>query len=272
MIVSSKTAPGRGHVVLQSDHAHLASQFAQAFGNEQFEALSPSALMQFLVLHHDRGWDETDATIGRNPSTGLPYSLVQTPLDELLLSGPRSVAYNRRHHPYCGLLCAMHVWGLFNGRYGLSDKIVMNLLSGEAKQKAEAMLAGVLQSQEELSSELARDPAMAAFMLPAKLMQNYKALQLFDTLSLYFNDHAGRSDDYPASHFLNVPLSAARDTTIELQPLGDQRFRLSPFPFVGRSLEAQLRIYELPVLEIEVDYRQVFAESPWRLETLTLVA
>lgn len=272
MIVSSKASQEIGHVVLQSDHAQLASQFALAFGNDQFEAPSPAELMQFLVLHHDRGWDETDAQIGRNPKTRLPYSLVQTPLGELLTSGPRSVAFNRQHHPYCGLLCAMHVWGLFNGRYGLSDKIVVQMLEGEARARVELMLGTIRAEEAELRAQLATDPTMRPFLEEKKLMQNYKLLQLFDTLSLYFNDHAGREHDYPEASFLNVPQDAHRDRTLSLKPLGDRTFRLSPFPFKAQKLTVTHRVFEIPQLDFDADYRQVFAESPARTETLTLVA
>ena len=272
MIVSSYASPQTGHVVLQNDHAALASQLADAFGNSDFEAPEPRELMQFLVRHHDRGWDETDESIGRNPATGLPFSLVNTPLDELLLSGPRSVAYNRRHHPYCGLLAAMHVWGLFNGRYGLSDKIVVNLLQGEAKIKVDAMLETIRTSRDELLHDLTSHPILAPLVEPAKLMQNYKLLQFFDTLSLYFNENAGRLDTYPSSQFLNVPQARDRDVTVTLKSLGDRVFRLSPFPFRDKELALQHKVFEIPVLDIEVDYQKVFAEAKWTNESITLVA
>ena len=272
MIVSSYASPGTGHVVLQSDHAALASQLAEAFGNHDFEAPEPRDLMQFLALHHDRGWDETDAHIGRNPATGLPFSLVNTPLPELLLSGPRSVDFNSRHHPYCGLLASMHVWGLFNGRYGLSDKIVVNMLAGEAKIKVDAMLQTIVARRDQLTYLIAEVPAQCHLLESSKLMQNYKLLQFFDTLSLYFNENAGRTGAYPSSDFLHVPQSSSQDCVVSLQPLGDQVFRVAPFPFAGTELVLTHKVYDIPVHTVEVDYQKVFAAANWTNETITLVA
>jgi hypothetical protein len=270
VIVTEAPGKGVGHVVLQKDHTDLALQLARAFGNQSFQPLAPRALLEFLALNHDRGWDEVDERIQRNPKTGLPYSLVNTPLAELLATGPRSIDFNARHHPYCGLLACMHIWGLFNGRYGMSDKIVVDMLQGEAKLAADAMLAEVRQREAELRARLEADPEFRAYVAPDKLMQSYKLLQLFDTLSLYFNECVGR-DGEPTS-FLHVPFDASRDGPLQLTPLGRKTYRLTPFPFAGKELVVRLTSYTVPILERDVDYRKVFAETPSTTETITLVA
>ncbi|MCX6130669.1 MAG: DUF3891 family protein [Proteobacteria bacterium] len=270
MIVSGGKDSLFGQVVLQTDHADLAHQMAVAFGNSHFEDLEPRELMEFLVLHHDRGWDETDLTIKRNPQTGLPFSLVQTPMNELLLTGPRSVEFNAAHHPYCGLLCCMHIWGLFNGRYGLSDKLVVNVLEGEAKLNALAMLEAIQKRQAELRKDLQELTAFAPFLAEPKLMQNYKALQFFDTLSLYFNESAAKEKQVAV--FLNVPRTEFEATNLELTPLGENRFRLSPYPFKKDGLQLQHKVFDIPLMNKDVEYSQVFQNSNWRYETITLVS
>lgn len=271
MIVSETDKPqGRGRVVLQKDHADLASQLARAFGNEQFAPLEPRAQMEFLALNHDRGWDDADAAMGRNPLTGLPFSLVNTPIDALLATGPRSIAYNAEQHPYCGLLAAMHVWGLFHGRYGLSDKIVVDRLSGEAKVKADAMLLGVKEQQQQLAAWCHDDPYFRRFVAPEKLMQNYKLLQFFDTLSLYFNERVGKDGD--GTEFVHVPQDQTRDCTIDLIPLGRKTYRLSPYPFAQDRLVLNQHAFEIPVSTVDVDYQSIFANSGLQTETITLVA
>ena len=181
MIVVGDKNEKVGRVVLQKDHTELALQIARGFGNETFAAPAPREHMEFLALHHDRGWDEIDENIGRNPDTGLPYGLVQTPMDQLLASGPRSAEFNTQFHPYCGVLSSMHIWGLFNGRYGLSDKIVVDLLEGEVRKQADLMLDGELARQEQLKAILEKDPMFSELIQEPKLMQNYKLLQFFDT-------------------------------------------------------------------------------------------
>ena len=71
-------------MIQQKEHSHLSLLFAQAWGNEQFGALHPKDLMEFVVEHHDDGWNEVDPLLGCNAQTGLPYSLIQTPFHHLM--------------------------------------------------------------------------------------------------------------------------------------------------------------------------------------------
>ena len=102
------------------EHTALCAQFARAFGNAQFEPLSPLDLMIYVVGHHDAGSAEFDRNPAPDERTGLPYNLIETPIRYLAVTSQRSPDFNERHHPYCGLISSMHSWGLYNGRYGLS--------------------------------------------------------------------------------------------------------------------------------------------------------
>lgn len=270
MIVTKHPKGAIGHVVLQKDHADVAHQLAVAFGNRDFAPLAPRDLMEFIAMNHDRGWDAADADVSRDPRTGLPFNLVNTPLDALLATGPRSVDFNSGFHEYCGLLAAMHIWGLYHGRYGLSDKIVVDFLVGPARTKADAMLVVVKAKEQELLARLRANQEFRAYVEPAALMRNYKLLQFFDTLSLYFNEAAGVAGE--GTHFLHVPKTEQTDVTIALTPLGDKIYRLSPFPFHGSTLEVRHRVHKVPVMNIDVDYRQVLAESETVTEVIKLVA
>ena len=269
MIVSQNLGKSRGQVILQKDHADLASQLCQAFGNQEFAPLEPKELMEFVALNHDRGWDEADAVMGRNPLTGLPFSLVNTPIDLLLATGPRSIAFNAEHHPYCGLLAAMHVWGLFHGRYGMSNKIVVDLLKGEAKAKANIMLQNVLEQQQQLTAWCQDDPVFRCLVAPIKLMQNYKLLQFFDTLSLYFNECVAKEG--AATEFLHVPYDQSRDCTIDITPLGRKTYRITPYPFTHDQLVLQQHSFDIPVSETDANYQGIFGTSDILTETITLV-
>ena len=269
MIVSQNLIKSRGQVILQKNHADLAAQLCLAFGNQEFAPLEPKELMEFVALNHDRGWDDADAVMGRNPLTGLPFSLVNTPVDLLLATGPRSIAYNAEHHPYCGLLAAMHVWGLFHGRYGLSNKIVVDLLKGEAKAKADAMLKGVQEQLQQLTTWCQADAVFSRFVAPEKVMQNYKLLQFFDTLSLYFNECVAKEGT--ATEFLHVPYDQTRDCTIDITPLGRKTYRITPYPFAHDHLVLQQHSFDIPVSGVDVDYHLIFGDSALLTETITLV-
>ena len=63
----------------------------------------------------------------------------------------------------------------------------------------------------------------------AVLFHNYKLLQFFDTLGLYFcMEHAG---ERTISTFLNVPRAINDDVTITVTPIDKTTYQVQPFPF-----------------------------------------
>ena len=205
MIVQS-AASGEKHFVMTMDqHTALSAQLATAFGNERFEPIEPRVLMLHMIKNHDAGWRDLDAAALRDPATGLPYNLVQTPFNLIFETSSASPDFNDKTHPYCALLSSMHSWGLYNGRYGMSDKVLLDGLADENRRMADTMLDGEIARQEELKSQLASDPKTAPWIDEARLFQNYKQLQLFDTMALYFNCvHAGGA----ARHLLRTSQTA----------------------------------------------------------------
>ena len=270
MIIQTAPAQSPHWVVPMSDHQCLADQFAAAFGNEAFASLNPEGLMRFLVANHDAGWKEVDARIPMDPNTGLPCNLLQTPMEDLVQTGAPSAALNEAHHPYCGLLISMHVYGLYHGRYGLSDKIVVDLLPEEVRPHFDAMLEAELARQARLKGVLRADPTMQEYVDETMLFHNYKVLQFFDTLSLYFcMDHAGARSE---SVFLNVPKSVGDDVAVTVTPLDDGTYKVSPFPFKGASLEVELPGHALMPQAPGTDIQAALAATPRGHEKVTLVA
>jgi len=221
--------------VMMYEHTALAHQFAREFGNERFEAAQPADLMCHVVLHHDAGWFEFDRDPLTDPNTVLPYNLVNTPPEHITVTSRRSPDYNERHHPFCGLISSMHSWGLYNGRYGLSSMVLIDKIPAQDKPLAKRMLDAELERQERLKGELAEDSKTAGWIEKSKLFQNYKQLQFFDTLALYFNrSHAGGRAE---TTFTHVPLNAQEDGTITVRPKGPGVYAVSPFPFASADPE-----------------------------------
>ena len=232
-----QTAPdGEPHFVMtMSEHTALSGQFARAFGNDRFEPVEPREEVVYLVDHHDDGWVDLDAEAPLDPKTRLPYNLIQTPLHLIAPTSKQSPDFNSKRHAYCGLLSSMHSWGLYNGRYGLSDKVVILDMGDEAQATLKPLLDGELERQEQLKAELAQDPEAAAWIEEQHLFQNYKQLQFFDTLALYFN--RTHEDAREETAFPHVPASADEDITITLRPAGNGIYELSPSPFGKGPLE-----------------------------------
>ncbi len=235
MMVQSAPDGEPRFVVTMSEHTALAGRFARAYGNDRFEPVEPRDEMVYLVEHHDQGWAELDAEAPMDPRTRLPYDLIETPLELIAPTSRRSPDFNARRHPYCGLLSSMHSWGLYNGRYGLSDKVVILDMADEARAALRPFLDGELARQERLREELARRPETAAWIEEKRLFQNYKQLQFFDTLALYFNRvHEGAREE---AAFPHVPVTADEDVAVAIRPAGNGTYELSPYPFGDDPLE-----------------------------------
>ncbi len=226
-----QTAPaGEPHLaIMMYEHTALSHQFARAFGNSQFEAADPLDLVAYIVLHHDAGWAEFDRDPVTDPATNLPYNLVGTPAEYITVTSRLSPDFNQRHHPYSGLLSSMHSWGLYNGRYGLSKMVLIDKIPQQQRPLAEKMLEGELSRQKRLKDELSQDQTTAAWLDERHLFQNYKQLQFFDTLALYFNrTHPSERGELV---YENVPINTQQDVTVTIRPQGPGVYALSPYPF-----------------------------------------
>jgi len=272
MIIQS-APPGRPHFAITMDeHTALAARFARAFGNAAFEPVEPREIVLYLVEHHDRGWADLDGAPQNDPRTGLPYNLADTPVPQITRTSSASPDFNEKHHPYCGLLSSMHSWGLYNGRYGLSDMVLIDRVPAPERHYAERMLEGEQARQRRIKADLCRDPRWATWIEDGHLLQNYKQLQFFDTLALYFNrTHEGARG--PMS-FRHVPQRADADATVSIRPLEAGVYALSPFPFAGLSGEFSFsgRYVEPQPAGAQPDWTRLLDAAPRSEQRVTLVA
>lgn len=235
MIIQTAPSGEPRLAVLMHEHTALAGQFARAFGNERFQAVDPIDPMVYIVSHHDAGWAELDRDPVTDERSGLPYNLIETPAQYITVTSARSPDFNERHHPFCGLMSSMHSWGLYNGRYGLSNLVLINLVPEADRALAARMLDGELARQRRLKAQLAADPLTAALIDEPRLFQSYKQLQFFDTLALYFNRTHPR--ERVEQTFTHVPLNAGEDVDVTIRPRAPGVYELSPYPFAAAGAE-----------------------------------
>jgi hypothetical protein len=235
MIVQSAPSGLPRFVIEQVDHARTCGQLARAFGNSEFKSPVPRDLVIYVVEHHDEGWAAIDSRCEQSPDTGLPYHLTETPLPYLIQTSQGSPDFNEAYHPFCGLLSSMHTYGLYNGRYGLSDFIFIDKIPPEYKPAADAMLIRELERQNRLKEILRSDPVSMPWVEDQALLDNYKLLQFFDTLALYFQ--TTHPESRTKGRFLNVPDGKRRDHTISISPRSDGTYVLTPWVFATATLE-----------------------------------
>ena len=222
-------------VMTMKDHTDFCAQMARAYGNDRFEKLDPLDEMVHLVSKHDCGWDFYDADPGLDTDTGLPFTMIRTPTPYAMKTNSGSPDYNESVSAYSGLLSSMHTWGLYNKRYGHSRFVVPTrsgvsiTLKPEFEQMKQDMLQGELNRQARLKEVLLQDEKTAALVADKHLFQNYKQLQFFDTMALYFNMiHAGERGD---ELYIHVPVSAEEDSDVMLRKIDEATYTLDPFPF-----------------------------------------
>ena len=263
---------GKRFVMKLEEHLELVEQFAENYGNDKFGAPEPREEFLYVCRWHDRGWRDLDENPPLNAETGLPYNLVETPLPVIFLTSARSPEHNEAHHPYCGLIDSMHIWGLYNGRYGLSDKVLINMIPDEHKLLAESMLNNEYQRQTRLKAELGADAKTAAWVEDGPLFANYKILQFFDTFALYFNcTHAGGRGE---SVFENVPLDQNSDTSVTVRQVDSDTYSLDPYPFRESGLDISYAGRYLSPMDAgsEPDMSAVMRDTPTERQSATLVA
>jgi hypothetical protein len=243
----TQTAPeGEPHFVnTMLAHTQMCGQMARAFGNDRFERPDPFDEVVSIVENHDRGWDHYDANPGIDPATHLPYIMVRTPTPDLVKTNRGSPDFNEAHHPYCGLLSSMHTVGLYNGRYGFSKFVPRTQTTTSIsvadvhRPLIDAMLSYEEARQARLKAALAADPATSSWIEERHLFQNYKQLQFFDTMSLYF--HLRHAGERGTETYVHVPLNREVDTTIALRKVDEHVYSLDPFPFAGDRLTITCR-------------------------------
>jgi hypothetical protein len=232
---------GRAYVSLQEDHAELAAQFAAHWGNQQFSQLRPYKTMVFATTYHDSGYREFEGNPPINAEKGRPYAHRENipSFEEVELKAyARNVDWLCSHDLYAGLIVSMHRTGLWHNRYN-----VFTQPAGNLRERSPA----VQNAKKELESkqqEYKKTLAAANPKFEDELAYNYRALQIFDLLSLYFC-----CDGYVAEkefkEYTIAPIRIAYDSNeeaeLKITPKGPGAVKMTPFPFDASPLKFSVR-------------------------------
>ncbi len=265
--VSKSSTDAPHFIIAMHQHTTFAGMLAANYGNHEFVGLEPAEPMQFVVDHHDEGWSDLDASAPQDPTSGLPYNLTQTPLPQIISTSAGSPAFNETHHPFSGIISSMHTYGLYHGRYGLSDKIFLNSIPTELRSQADTMLATEQARQARLTTKLKEtNPEYASREF---LFHAYKQLQFFDTLSLYM--HMSAPGTRGVAEFHNVPRNLAKDVTITVRELPNAVYEVDPYPFTQDNLELSTKGCYLQPQPAGTNLAALIADAPIDSQTVHLV-
>ena len=248
-------------IVLQTDHADLSGQLAEAWGGPGFARPEPYDAVVRAARRHDDGWAvwEQHPRLGAD---GAPQSFVTVPAPVHLAFYRAGVETLAEEDPRAGLLVSMHMSGLYSDRYGVMPTPPRTLPDDERD-----LVDAFVQQEEDRQVALRR-------MLDADeawRWTSYALLQVFDVVSLYFglaNVEVGTPGAYEG-----VPTADGGDPVrIAIEPLGPWRVRFDPYPFVDDTTPLTLRRRLVPKREWPDDdaFRADFAAAP--VETVRIYA
>jgi hypothetical protein len=207
----------------QPSHAWISGQLARAWGNARFGAVEPLREVCLGAEQHDVGMADWDLAPALNPSTGLPRSFMEMPIQThlaLWTAGPRRLLAQSR---YAALLASIHGYRLYEHRD------VTRLAPAEAAEVRE-FLAGQRRFQAALLESLRADPATATAALDPMVARNSQLVWTWDALSLAV------CLDWAPYAAAEVP-TAAEPVPMRLAPAGGlRRLTLDPWPFASESM------------------------------------
>jgi hypothetical protein len=225
-------------IVLQTDHAALSGEFAANWGNEQFEEVRPRRAVLAAAARHDDGWaiwERAPSLLSEN-GTIKPRNFLDVQVLSHLAFYRAQIAAVSDDDPYAGMLVSMHGCGIYNGRYGTDP--VLRLTFAEVERNA---VDAFVREQEAQQQRLVTEHGIP----DEERWTNYRLLQIFDRLSLYFcmkDVIAGESDE-----LAHTPTSyGGPEVSLRIEPTGPWGVRIAPFPFSKSPASFTVLRRELP--------------------------
>ncbi len=262
-MVIRELGDGSTYVSTQEEHAELSAQFAAHWGNDRFAQLRPYDTMVVATTYHDSGYREWEGLPRMNVEKGRPYGhRERIPGFEAaeLRAYRRNVDWVRGHDLYAGVLVSMHRTGLWRGRYDVLTR---------PKPRVRDLSAGVKAVLGELEDQQRRDKATLAPGNPGfeeELWINYRMLQLFDLLSLYFCCDGYDDRGFKEECLAPIPAGYTPDHGVELRvtPGADGTVKMAPYPFDVAPLRVSVRARRMQPGQYasEADCREAYYKTP----------
>lgn len=272
-MIVRKENNGSTLLIGQTDHSRLAGQFASHWGNERFAPLEPFESMARAAHFHDFGHLRYETAPNFDPKTGGTPNFRDVPTDARRLEEYEwCFEWLMGLDPYASHIVSMHRTGLARARYGA-------ITYPEQKMRPRPP---------EVDAFVARNETVRAEQLatygwnPEQIRINYRLLQVWDLMSLYFScqePYADAIEPVPTSYRdregegVRMTLTPAGPNTVAVDPypfdVDACRFqlsarRLSPGTFADR--DAFIKAYfqaPIEVLEFEL-VRAAAAQNPER--------
>ena len=218
----------------------MCAELAAAWGGEGFGPVEPAEELRVAAGEHELGWIDWDRSPTLNPSTGLPFTVIELDLEEYIqfqIDGPRLLA---GRSPYAALLTVHHHMSFYkrppdSGQPSARDRLVRSHLERSAAYRDE-LRARVDAGDEEIE-------------------RNWRLIRAWDGIS-----HELLYDWLPTTR--GVPDAEGGEVELRLEHR-DRAITLDPWPFTAPevTVRAQGRLLETTFTD-EEQMRKALAEAP----------
>jgi len=251
-------------LVEHREHARLAGRIAAHWGNAEFAGPEPRADVLTAVTRHDDAWAARDAVpfLTREGRPGAfstelvgKYSAFEEiDLADYLAVRGRAAEAVAADNPYAAVVISMHTLDLLTAQADLRG------LSEADRELHRVFIEGQLRRQAELIGMLGRAQGAGGDLAPAGLRRAFEFLQACDILSLAICVR------FPGPISLRHRHPRRDGTLAELicVPLGNDTYRISPYPFDRDELLFEAPCREIPgkIFADEAALRAAYAAAP----------
>lgn len=278
MIVTE--GPKEYRLITQNDHGDLAGQFAAHWGNDKFARLNPYQSMVLAAEAHDNGWWDWDI----NPSVdeeGVPLAFTRTPREKRSGFYGKGIDYVVEKDLYAGLIVSMHGVGLPQQRYG-----TMPSMSKRVDEYSLRFIEEREPSHKVMMEQVARMEQYAGMNSPDQIRFNYRMMQVFDRLSLFFcanfdiasvlasGSHSQGKAYYGPSMKPTPVRFGQEDTELCLRVVDRTAVVAEPYPFDESPLRVGVRGRLIPrvTYKSQEEFREIYSKAPREIFEFTLAA
>jgi len=216
--------PAGAIAVPQSVHALLAFQLADHWGNRATPRPASRAEVLAAVMLHDSGWDGRDEPPRLGPD-GAPLAFDSWPAPEHEAIWRSGIERAAAHGRYVAWLVSHHASMLARGS---SPAAHAGFLAAEEQRRAA------------LAADLAADPRHRQLLATGADAVNRAIVRITDALAVHLILGLAAPLTIPELPRRSGPVP------LEIEPLGEDRVRLRPWPFAGPRLTVSVEARQLP--------------------------
>jgi len=253
-------------LITHPDHAKLAGEFADVWGNREFGRPEPYEAIRYAVYHHDDGWTNRDASPCLTP-TGVPEAFTrdlvgaysafeEIDLPSYLRVRGEATAAVAAQNPAAGIMVSMHT---------------VNLLTEQADESTIKPDHRAAHAEFVARQQAWQKNETAKLGLDADAMQRgFEFLQACDNLSLIAC--SGYDETRPLRH-LHLDQGGHAHSLI-CRWISTDTWGIDPWPFSGTAHEFTLPMRRVSKSAFDdlPSYREAFARAEIEMRTIRIVS